>query len=118
MNAMRFAIIDKNNVVSNVAIGDTALADNWIASDTALIGDIYADAVFSTPEPDAAAQWVVVRAERDLLLDKCDWWVTKAIEKNATISAEQQAYRDALRDITTQSDPFNIAWPVLPSAGG
>jgi hypothetical protein len=57
------------------------------------------------------AQWDVVRAERDLLLDKCDWWVTKAIEKNATISAEQHAYREALRDITTQSDPFNIVWP-------
>lgn len=114
---MRFAILDENNVVANVAIGDSALADNWIASDTALIGEVYADGVFSTPEPEAAAQWAVVRAERDLLLDKCDWWVTRAIEKNATISAEQQAYREALRDITTQSDPFNITWPASPSTG-
>ena len=62
--------------------------------------------------------WAEIRIQRNALLDKCDWWVTRAIETNTTISAEQQAYRDALRDITTQSDPFNIVWPVLPSAGG
>jgi len=63
-------------------------------------------------------QWAEIRIQRNALLDKCDWWVTRAIETNATISAEQQAYRDALRDITSQSDPFNIVWPALPSAGG
>ena len=61
---MRFAILDENSVVVNVAVGDTALADNWIASDTALIGDIYAGGVFSTPEPNAEAQWAAIRAER------------------------------------------------------
>jgi hypothetical protein len=113
---MRFAILNENNVVVNVAISDEALEDNWIANDTALIGDIYADGVFSTPEPDVEAQWAVVRAKRDQLLDKCDWWVTRAIETNATISAEQQAYRDALRDITEQSDPFEVVWPTAPQA--
>jgi hypothetical protein len=24
------------------------------------------------------------------------------------------AYRAALRDVTKQSDPFNIVWPVMP----
>lgn len=66
---------------------------------------------------DTEAQWEAIRAERDQLLDKCDWWVTRAIEKNATISAEQQAYRDALRDITEQANPFDVTWPVSPSAG-
>lgn len=64
------------------------------------------------------SRWDFIRAERNTLLAACDWWVTKALEKNATISAEQQAYRQALRDITTQTDPFNIVWPALPSAGG
>jgi hypothetical protein len=115
MNAMRFAIIDENNVVSNVAIGDTALADNWVATDTALIGDIYADGVFSTPEPDAAAQWVVVRAERNALLAACDW--TQLPDASADAAA-WVTYRQALRDITDQANPFNIVWPASPSAGG
>ena len=109
---MRFAILNENNVVANVAIGDSALADNWIASDTALIGDIYADGVFSTPEPDADAQWAVIRAERNALLAACDW---TQLPDAPVDSAEWATHRQALRDITTQADPFNIEWPVEPS---
>jgi len=29
---------------------------------------------------------------------------------------EQHAYRQALRDITQQADPFNIIWPIEPIA--
>jgi hypothetical protein len=90
-----------------------ALLINGVWTQNYIVSDLGPDASAAKVH----AQWAVVRAERDLLLDKCDWWVTKAIEKNATISAEQQAYREALRDITTQSDPFNIVWPALPSAG-
>jgi hypothetical protein len=109
---MRFAILNENNVVANVAIGDSALADNWIASDTALIGDIYADGVFSTPEPDADAQWAVIRAERNALLAACDW---TQLPDAPVDSAEWATHRQALRVITTQADPFNIVWPVEPS---
>ncbi len=112
---MRFAILNEGNIVSNVAIGDTALADNWVVTDTALIGDIYADGVFSTPEPDAAAQWAVVRAERNKLLAACDWTQLPDASADAAVWA---VYRQALRDITDQANPFNITWPALPSAGG
>jgi hypothetical protein len=61
-------------------------------------------------------QWSGIRAERNTLLSSCDWWVTKAAETNATISVEQHAYRQALRDITQQADPFNIIWPIEPIA--
>lgn len=111
---MRFAILDENNAVWNVAIGDTALADNWIASDTALIGDIYADGVFSTPEPDLNAQWLVVRAERNNKLFQCDW---TQLSDAPVDSAAWIVYRKALREITEQVDPFNITWPVPPFAG-
>jgi hypothetical protein len=111
---MRFAILDENNVVANVAIGDTALADNWIASDTALIGEVYADGVFSTPEPDADAQWAIVRAERNKLLASCDWTQLPDAPVN---TAAWATYRQALRDITNQANPFNIVWPASPSAG-
>jgi hypothetical protein len=105
---MRFAILNEDNVVVNVAISDEALEANWIASDTALMGDIYADGVFSTPEPDAEAQWGVVRAERNLKLAQCDWTQLSDAPVDAAAWA---VYRQALRDITTQADPFNIIWP-------
>ena len=63
-------------------------------------------------------EWGAVRNQRNFLLTRTDWWVTKATETNTAISADQQTYRQALRDITDQADPFNIAWPVAPSAGG
>jgi len=75
--------------------------------------------IVSELDPEAAAakveaQWNVVRALRDTKLDNTDWWVTKAVEMGSTISAEQHAYRQDLRDITTHADPFNIVWPEKP----
>lgn len=63
------------------------------------------------------AQWVVIRNERNKLLTNTDWWVTKASENGVNISPEQQVYRQALRDVTEQINPFDIQWPVAPSAG-
>jgi hypothetical protein len=60
------------------------------------------------------AQWNVIRAERNKLLADTDWWVTKAAETSVTISVEQRTYRQALRDITDQANPFNIIWPTKP----
>lgn len=47
---MLFAIIE-NNFVVNVAVADAPLADNWIASDAAAIGDTYENGQFIKPEP-------------------------------------------------------------------
>ena len=110
---MRFAIINENNIVVNVAVGDDALADNWIASDTAVTGDIYADGVFSTPEPDAEAEWLVIRAKRNMKLAECDW--TQLPDAPVDAGA-WSAYRQALRDITSQANPFEVVWPIAPQA--
>lgn len=67
-------------------------------------------------EARTAQEWAAVRFERNRRLAACDWWVTKAAETNATISVEQHTYRQALRDITNQADPFNIIWPIQPVA--
>jgi hypothetical protein len=44
------------------------------------------------------------------MLKDCDWTQLADSPVNKTAWA---AYRQALRDITAQSDPFNIEWPVL-----
>ena len=52
------------------------------------------------------------RRERDRLIASTDWWATS----DRTMTAEQTAYRQALRDITGQAGfPTNITWPTKPS---
>jgi hypothetical protein len=58
-------------------------------------------------------EWTVVRAERNKLLADCDW---TQLPDAAADAAAWAVYRQALRDITDQSDPFNIQWPTTPAA--
>ena len=52
-----------------------------------------------------------VRQERDSLIAKTDVWALS----DRTMTAEQTAYRQALRDITDQDGfPTNITWPTKP----
>jgi len=52
-----------------------------------------------------------LRAERDRLLGETDWWAVS----DRTMSAEQTAYRQALRDLpATTPDPANPTWPTKP----
>ena len=60
-------------------------------------------------------QWRYVRNKRDDLLTKTDWVVTRASETGVAETDAWKTYRQALRDITTQSDPTNITWPTKPS---
>ena len=109
---MRYAIIKDSKVV-NVAVADEPLADNWIASDSAQIGDNYADGEFTPPAPDYDAQWSVIRAERNAHLAASDWTQLPDAPVDAAVWA---TYRQALRDVTQQPDPFNITWPQEPTA--
>ena len=62
----------------------------------------------------AEAQWAVVRAERNKLIASTDWTQLPDAALTNVQTANWGSYRQALRDITTQSDPFNINWPVSP----
>jgi hypothetical protein len=57
------------------------------------------------------AQWAEIRAERNAKLAACDW--TQLPDAPADTAA-WATYRQELRDITTQNDPFDIIWPSLP----
>lgn len=56
-------------------------------------------------------QWNIVRSDRNSRLKDCDWTVLpdSPMDKDSWAT-----YRQALRDLTTQSDPFNIVWPTKP----
>ena len=59
-------------------------------------------------------EWAAVRAQRNYRLTACDWTQLPDAPLINTQTAEWALYRQALRDITAQSDPFNIVWPVAP----
>lgn len=58
--------------------------------------------------------WRDVRRQRDELLTSCDWITVRAIERAEPVPTAWATYRQALRDITEQTDPFNITWPTPP----
>ena len=56
-----------------------------------------------------------VRYHRDNTLNSTDYLMTSDLF-NSFSAADQEKiveYRQALRDLTNQEDPFNITWPVL-----
>ena len=56
-----------------------------------------------------------VRQTRDDKLKETDWVVIKNLESNANIPAVWEIYRQALRDVPTQSGfPWTITWPDAP----
>lgn len=71
----------------------------------------------SQEEVDARfASWAAaVRSDRDQKLQETDWIVIKSYERNESIPAEWEVYRQALRDITTQQGfPYEVIWPPKP----
>lgn len=57
-------------------------------------------------------QWLVVKGQRNSLLASSDWTQMPDVEISTKVA--WATYRQELRDITTQSDPFNIIWPSKP----
>lgn len=58
-----------------------------------------------------ADEWAMVRLERNSLLAACDWTQLSDAPVDNLIWA---VYRQSLRDITLQPDPFSIFWPTSP----
>ena len=60
-------------------------------------------------------QWANIRNQRNALLQRTDWVCAKAVDTDEPVSIEWKEYRQALRDVTLQDDPFNIIWPDKPT---
>jgi len=59
-------------------------------------------------------KWLIVRSDRNVMLTQSDYTQVADSPMTAEKRAEWATDRQALRDITTQADPFNIVWPVSP----
>tara|TARA_R110000772_G_scaffold205515_2_gene316159 strand:- start:311 stop:592 length:282 start_codon:yes stop_codon:yes gene_type:complete len=56
--------------------------------------------------------WAELRSRRDELLSETDWQASSDV----TMTAEQSAYRQQLRDLPANTeDPDNVTWPTKPS---
>ncbi len=58
-----------------------------------------------------AQKWKFIRIDRNAKLAATDWRASSDL----TLSDAWKTYRQALRDVPTQSDPDNITWPTEPS---
>lgn len=59
-------------------------------------------------------KWGEVRETRNLLLQQSDWTQFQDSPITGSKLTEWQTYRQQLREITSQSNPFNLSWPVRP----
>jgi len=95
------------NYTKNIIEGEPTLVDglyyqNWIQTDAS------SEEIALRIED----KWLEIRYLRNSLLTECDW--TQLSDVSESIRNSYQSYRQSLRDITNQSDPFNISWPVKP----
>jgi len=70
-----------------------------------------------------ARKWVEVRADRNARLAATDWRASSDL----TLSDDWKTYRQALRDLPTQTDAISLAadssvidkiiWPAVPGSG-
>ena len=60
------------------------------------------------------SKWSQIRFQRNKLLLECDWTQLVDTQLTSEKKIEWQTYRQLLRDVTLQSDPYNIIWPDEP----
>jgi len=92
----------KNIIEGTPILTDGVYYQNWIQT----------DASQSEIDYRLENQWFVVREIRNELLKECDW--TQLSDISQTIKELWGTYRQQLREITNQSNPFNIEWPIKP----
>ena len=100
-------IVMPNDYTKNITEGTPVLTDgvyyqNWIQT----------DASQSEIDYRLENQWFIIRETRNELLAECDW--TQLADISTETKAIWSEYRQSLRDITSQTNPFSITWPVKP----
>jgi hypothetical protein len=96
-----------NDYTKNITEGTPVLTDgvyyqNWIIE----------NATESEINYRLENQWEEIRLIRNELLKESDW--TQLSDVSQTIKDLWTVYRQELRNITNQQNPFNIEWPIKP----
>jgi hypothetical protein len=72
------------------------------------------DADELTRETRIEIKWEEIRETRNTLLSECDWTQFQDSPITGSKLTEWQTYRQSLRDVTNQENPYNITWPTNP----
>ena len=96
-----------NDYTKNITEGTPTLIDgvyykSWVETDATAAEISYR----------VENQWETIRIQRNELLTECDW--TQLADIPSETKAIWSEYRQSLRDITSQTNPFSITWPVKP----
>jgi hypothetical protein len=59
-------------------------------------------------------KWSEIREHRNTLLSECDWTQFQDSPITGSKLTEWQTYRQELRDLTTNENPFTLVWPSQP----
>jgi hypothetical protein len=77
---------------------------NWTVTDKT--GDELAMAI--------ERKWAQIRSDRRTYLKESDYTQMPDVPLTSEMRAKWLEYRQQLRDITKQSDPFSLVWPTIP----
>lgn len=94
----------KNYTESTPILINGEYYQNWIIS----------DATTEQINQRLDGQWLLIKSTRNQYLLECDWTQLSDSPLTTEKKAEWAIYRQELRDITIQEDPFNIVWPTKP----
>lgn len=110
-----------NHYQFSMRYGAEQIGDKWYAK--YVLGPIFSDTPEATAAEQEAAyksrrdaeQSAIIRSDRNAYLAACDWTQLGDAPFDATTKAQWAAYRQALRDISSQPGfPWDVAWPESP----
>jgi len=99
---------------------DQDYTKNYVEGEPELIDGVYyqtwvvIDASHEEIDARLNSKWSKTRLTRNNYLQECDW--TQLIDSplSSIKKSEWNIYRQGLRDIPSQANPFNIVWPIKP----
>jgi hypothetical protein len=112
---MRAHLIENGVVVNTIEVKSLDYMPGLVEATEGGIGWTYANGMFTAPEPAnfLIEQAKYIREQRNQKLNETDWTQTADAPVDKTVWA---TYRQALRDITTQTGfPLDVQWPVKPT---
>ena len=92
----------------------------WDGSDWGVVG-----LTTSEIQQNTDLQWDVIRTQRDVQINAVDWKIMRyqsqvrlGFTTTTDTIANLDTYIQELRNITNQSDPYNVVWPSLTAESG
>jgi hypothetical protein len=96
-----------NDYTKNISEGTPILVDGVYYQNWEIVNATESEINFRIED-----KWNEIRDIRNTLLQECDW--TQLSDISTEIKELWQTYRQQLRDITSQTNAFDISWPTKP----